>query len=344
MGFLALALLILPQAGAAAQAFVELRAQPASVYVEQPLRVTIRFGVEREFLRHNLLQLFTRPLDVPVQLELSWESGLANTQALDPGEEASGSNALAPHPSFALGEEIVKAARSSEEQREGQTFVVLELERALLPLAPGRLEIPGPVLHYAFATRFEQDLVSGSVPLDRSSAALPAAPLAIDVLPLPAEGRPAGFGNAVGRFTLAVEAQPRELEAGETLKLALVIEGQGNLGHLSPPRLDGLPGLHLLASTEELSGQKRTLHCELVAESPRTREIPAIVLDYFDPDARAFGRAATQPIPLQVRARAPVGVAGAHMQVKPALYVLYGVGLLLLAAIAAGVARLLRRR
>jgi hypothetical protein len=50
-----------------------------------------------------------------------------------------------------------------------------------------------------------------------------------------------------------------------------------------------------------------------VADSPRAREIPAIVLDSFDPDARAYSRASTQPIPLRVRARAgdpaPVGFA-----------------------------------
>jgi hypothetical protein len=170
------------------------------------------------------------------------------------------------------------------------------------------------------------------------------APLWLVVAAVPAEGRPEGFADAVGKFTLALEVAPRELEVGDKLRIELTIAGHGNLARLVPPRLDGLPGLHLLGTTEELAGERRTLHCELVAESPRTREVPAIVLAFFDPEARAYGRASTAPVPLQVRARAPVGVAGAQVQARPLLYVFYGVGLLLLAAIAAGAARLLRRR
>lgn len=341
---LALALLLLPQAGEPAHAFVEIRAQPETVFVEQLVRLTIRFGVEGEFLRHNLLQLFMRPLDVPVQLELPWEAGLPGALPLELDEEASGANALVPHPSFALGEEIVRAARSQEETRAGATWVVFELERGLLPLAPGRLEIPAPVLHFAFATRFDQDLVSGAVPLDRSMAVVQGAPLVLDVVPLPAEGRPAGFINAVGSFTLAVQAEPRELEAGDTLKLVLSIEGQGNLAHLEPPRLDDLSGLHLLGKTEEQHGNTRTLSCELVPDSPRTREIPAIVLDYFDPDARAYRRASTQPIPLSVKEGKPYGVAGAGFDSRPALYLMLGIVALVLLALAWGIRKLLVRR
>jgi len=274
MAFLALALLALQQPSEPVHAFVELSAQPAMVFVEQPVRLTIRIGVEKEYLRHNLLQLFTRPLDVPVQLEFTW-------------------------------------TRSREEQRAGATFVVLELERAFVPETAGRLEIPGPALHFAYATRFGEDLVSGAVPLDRSSGLVQGAPLALEVAPFPAEGRPAGFSNAVGKFTLALEVSPRELEVGDKLQLVLTIAGQGNLARLAPPRLDGFEGLHLLGSTDELKGDTRTLRCELVAESPKAREVPAIVLDFFDPDARAYGRASTQPVPLKVMARAPYGVAGA---------------------------------
>ena len=129
MGFLALAALLLPQSGPSEQAFVELAPQPGAVYVEQPIRLTIRFGVEREYLRQNLLQLFTRPLDVPLQLELFSEAALPGTLPLELDADSSGLSALAPHPTFALGEEIVRAARSKEETRAGRTWVVLEFER-----------------------------------------------------------------------------------------------------------------------------------------------------------------------------------------------------------------------
>jgi len=342
MGFLALAALLLPQSGQPERAFVELVPQLRTVYVEQPIRLTIRVGVEREYLRQNLLQLFTRPLDVPLQLELASEAGLPGTLPLELDEDSSGQSALVPHPSFVLGEEIVRAARSREETRAGRPWVVLEIERALLPLAPGRLEIPGPILHFAFATRFEQDLVSGSVPLDRSTAVVQGAALVLEIAPWPSEGRPPGFINAVGQFTLAAQAEPCELDVGAPLKLVLTIAGTGNLERLEAPRLDSFAGLHLRGKTEAQHGNVRTLTCELVAESPRTREIPAIALDYFDPDARAYRRASTQPIALRVAAREPVGAVG--FEARPILYLFYGVVLLVVLAIAAWVARLLRRR
>ncbi|MBK7644965.1 MAG: BatD family protein [Planctomycetes bacterium] len=303
MAFFAVAVLLLAQSGEPAHAFVELSAEPASACVGEPLRITVRFGIEELFLRHNLLQLFTRPLDVPVQLELAWDGGLRGAEFVELPGAAPDWSALAPHPSFALGEEIVKAARTTTLERDGQRFVALEFERTLIPTAPGALTLPAPVLHFAVATRFRDDLVSGSVPLDRSDAQVAGAPLTIEVTPLPSEGRPAGFQDAVGEFTLRAEAAPLDLAQGERVALTLVIEGSGNLAQLTPPRLDGLAGLHLLGLSEEAGEGLRTLHAELVVESPRTHEIPSITLLYYDPRSRSYRSADSAAIPLAVRAK-----------------------------------------
>ena len=310
MALLALAFLCLPQTAEPAHAFVELVAQPASAFGEQPLHLTIRFGVEREFLRHNLLQLFTRQLDFPVQLELPWENGLAGAQPFTLDVATSGEGALVAHPSYALGEAIERATRSHEELRAGSTFVVLEIERGLVPLAAGTLSIPGPVLRYAFATRFEENLAAGSVPLDKQSAVVTGAPLVLAIEALPSAGRPSGFDDAVGQFTLAAQAEPRELEQGASLKLVLTIRGEGNLARLQPPRLDALEGLHLLGRTDEFHEGTRTLRAELAPDSPRTREIPAITLAFFDPDARAYRSASTAAIPLAVKPAPRAGRVG----------------------------------
>lgn len=335
MSCLGLLLVLLAQSGPEEPAFVELVGPRGTCYVEQPIRLTIRFGVEREYLRHNVLQLFTRPLDVPVQLELP--PGL-EPEAPDPGQPTG----LAPRPSFALGEEIVHAARSGEETRAGRSWIVLEIERELVPRAAGRLELSGPLLHFARATRFDEDLVSGSLPLDRSMALVRGAPLELDIAPLPSEGRPAAFVDAVGRFAMQAEAEPRELALGERLTLVLTLEGQGNLARLALPRLDDLPGLHLLGRTEELSGSTRRLTCELVLDSTRAREIPSIALEYFDPEARAYRRAATQPIPLRVRASAPAEPV--TIDARPGAYVLPGAAALVLLALVWGLLRFLRSR
>jgi hypothetical protein len=104
--------------------------------------LTVPFGVEKEYLRHILLQLFTRTAD---------RAGAARARLAGGHDDRRHSE-----PTFALGEEIVRPTRSREEQRSGSTWVVLELERELVPEAAGRLELAPPVLHFARATRFSR--------------------------------------------------------------------------------------------------------------------------------------------------------------------------------------------
>lgn len=331
-----------PALRAEEHAFVELSVPRASAFPGETLPLVVRFGVEREFLQHNLLQLFTRPLDVPLQLEIAW-SELAGASVLEPAPRAQVAAGLAHGPSFALGEAIVEAARASEESRGGRSFVVLEIDRRLCLSAVGRCELPAPRLGFAYATRFETDLLGASLPLDRASAALSGAPLAIEVLPFPPEGRPRSFTDALGRFALRVEAEPRALATGERLALTLSIEGQGNLAELTPPRLDVLEGFHLLGLRDETVDATRTLRAELVLESPRVHELPSIELAAFDPQTRRYSIARSEPIPLAVGGGAlpgaPVGLAARRS--GP-----WFLGLCALAALAIGwgLWRLARRR
>ncbi len=324
---------------ASERAFVELVAPRASCFPGETLPLVIRFGVEREFLQHNLLQLFTRPLEVPVQLDLPWVA-LAGAEILAPAEPANASS-LGARPIFALGEGLVSATRSREEARAGKPWVVLELERELVPNAPGTLALPGPILRFAYATRFEQDLAAGSVPLDKQGASLTATPLIVEVEPFPSAGRPPGFVDAVGHFTLHAECTPRTLAAGEHLQLSLAIEGTGNLARLTPPRLDVLEGLHLLGTREELAGSTRTLHAELVLESPRTKEVPSIELCYLDPATKGYSRASTEAIPLEVRGAAPAEPVG--FSARGSLLFLLSLVALLVLAIGWGIAKRLGR-
>lgn len=333
-----------PALRAEEQAFVELSLPRTSAFPGETLPLLVRFGVEREFLRHNLLQLFTRPLDVPLQLELvgSAPDGL---ELLEPRPEDTGAAGaqLLHGPSFALGEAIAQAARSREETRGGRSFVVLELDRELQLSSAGRRELPGARLSFAYATRFEPDLLGTSLPLDRATGRVVGAPLVLEVQPFPVEGRPASFVDAVGHFTLRAEAEPRALAPGEQLVLTLTIEGQGNLAQLSPPRLDVLDGFHLLGLRDQMHGTTRTLRAELVLESPRVRELPAIELASFDPRTRRYSIASTRGIALEV-ARPESAAPQTGFLARENLVALVGAGALGLFAILWGLSRARRRR
>jgi len=278
-----------------APAFLQVVTPREESYVQQPIRVRLRFGFERAFLEENLLQPFRATLDVPARVEAGWLDELPGTVLLEPapGEE--------PRASFVLDGERTLAGRS-EAMVEGRRFTVLEIERVYLPVGAGELEIPGATLRYAYATRFTEDFLNGRVPEDRSEAQVRAPGRTIRIRPLPEDGRPPAFTGAVGRFTVHAGAEPRELRAGDSLKLVLRIEGEGNLAFFDPPSLEDLAGFHVYGKLDETTNGRRTVTYDVAPLGEHVRAIPSIALAYFDPGPPAAYRTAlTEPIPLDVR-------------------------------------------
>ncbi len=273
------------------QAFVEVLAPRNTYFVQEAIPLRLRFGVEDRFLKTSMVQLFHRWLDVPVQVQARWFEGL-------PANPSTGL-------SFALSESVA-AAEATERLVGGRQFKVLEISRSHLPDDPGQLVVPAPILRFAYATRFREDFVSGRVALDRRDAFVRGKPLTLRIRPLPTEGRPPEFTGGVGRFSVRAEASPRSIEVAQSFKLALHIEGKGNLQHLDPPALEqlaGFPeGFHVLGKVDDKSGTRRTVTWDLAPLSAAVKEVPPIRLAFFDPGPPAGYRTTkTQSIPLEVR-------------------------------------------
>jgi hypothetical protein len=159
------------------------------------------------------------------------------------------------------------------------------------------------VLAFAYATRFEDSLLGGRVPADRQEATLRGKELRLRVLPLPVQGRPPEFCGGVGSFRIAASVDRRELAVGETLRLQLRIEGEGNLAACTPPVL-GWDGFVVHGPLDDTSAGKRTWTWDLVPRS-QVREVPAIRLAFFDPQPDAGYRTlATGAVAITVRAGA----------------------------------------
>jgi hypothetical protein len=177
--------------------------------------------------------------------------------------------------------------------------------RALFPQKAGTLTIGGPEIQ-------TQPMVGlfgtgGGPPksfLGRS--------LAVEVLPLPSKGQPPGFRPSnVGQFQLSAEVDRSELRQGEAIRLSVRIAGVGNIAllELPPlPKLEGLRSYEAKPQTPELSTAKSKLEGSrvytmlMVAEQAGELTIPAIELPYFDPEAKRYRVAKTDPIVLQVEA------------------------------------------
>src|SRR5690606_9387310 len=63
-------------------------------------------------------------------------------------------------------------------------------------------------------------------------------PVTLEVRPLPAEGRPAGFNGLVGRYDLSVTADRERASVGDPIGLSLRIRGPEPMSGAAPPSLE----------------------------------------------------------------------------------------------------------
>jgi hypothetical protein len=178
------------------------------------------------------------------------------------------------------------------------------LLRALFPQKAGTLTIGGPEIQMQPMV----GLFGGGGPPRKFFGR----GLAIEVLPLPAEGQPPGFRpNSVGQLQITSDVDRTELRQGEAVRLSVRIAGFGNIALVELPELPELAGLRSYEPKPEtprveikarkLEGS-RVFTLLLVAEQAGTLTIPAIQLPYFDPTTGKYEIATTKAITLTVEA------------------------------------------
>lgn len=294
-----------------ARAFVEVDvAGRGAVFERELFRITLRFGVERTFLRENVVQPFRQDLDVPVRIEAPWFS--------DPGAGVIVEPVALPDDergqTFVLEGRKERARRVADREADGRNFAVHELEWEVVARQAGEQTVPGPKLHLSYATRFREDFLDGRVPEDQQDATVVGADRTVRVEPLPAVGRPAGFCGAVGRFEVRVDVDRTELTVGQGFELALRIDGEGNTATFDTPEIGRLPGFHVRGRIEERSRSMRLVVHDIVPLREDVTAIPAIRFSFFDPTSPAEYRTVeTEPIPVTVRPAPP----GVHVELPP---------------------------
>jgi hypothetical protein len=142
------------------------------------------------------------------------------------------------------------------------------------------------------------------------SVLLKTAVTAIDVLPLPAAGRPADFSGAVGSFDLKAEVTPTNIAAGDPLTVTLSIQGEGNFDRVNS---DGLStdtqwkayrprGSFSSRDKIGLHGSKKFQQAVVPLQAGSVT-LPALNFSYFDPQSRQYVVRHTQPIKVSVERR-----------------------------------------
>ena len=128
----------------------------------------------------------------------------------------------------------------------------------------------------------------------------------IEVLPLPTEGRPAGFTGAVGKFKLERPEIPTDWKTGEPQQIGAQITGSGNFSLANAPELvpaggwKSYPGKSDFTAGDEASfSGTKSFRYSAVPRKGGDQEA-SLAFSYFDPDAGSYQTLTTPSLKVRV--------------------------------------------
>jgi hypothetical protein len=121
-------------------------------------------------------------------------------------------------------------------------------------------------------------------------------PVKINVLPLPSENIPDGFGGAVGKYSMESWLDKKEVKAGEAVTLKIKLTGTGNLKLLEAPVIDVSPDIEKydpkitdnLSNDNNVISGSRTFEYLLIPRNAGEQKIASVPFSYFDPESKSY--------------------------------------------------------
>jgi hypothetical protein len=211
--------------------------------------------------------------------------------------------------------EDLPPVRNGETEIGGVRYAYSEIKAALFALTPGPAEIksatviaqvPSEEMIDPFDPNFFQKFMTMSGAQGQSRE-FSTDPVKLDIKPLP-PGAPAGFGGAVGSYSVTAAADRDAAKTGEALNFSITITGSGNLKAITAPKLPDLPdfkvfdtmsSLDIRKDNDVISG-KKTFTYILVPRVEGRKTVPPIKFAYFDPKAGAYRDLATDAVTLNI--------------------------------------------
>lgn len=185
----------------------------------------------------------------------------------------------------------------------------------ITPIKAGLLTARPPRVVAELETGYGRDGFGFPMPMTKLFSAT-GKPVRLEIRPLPQQGRPESFKNAVGTaFSIEVQAGRTVVRVGDPIELKILIRGNGRLAGLI------LPDLHAAGLSRELfavpgepvtgelldDGKGKLFRVSVRLKSTKTTKIPALSFSYFDPDKGTYHTSQSQPIALSVQGSALVG-------------------------------------
>jgi hypothetical protein len=130
--------------------------------------------------------------------------------------------------------------------------------------------------------------------------------LSFEALPAPANP-PTSYTGAIGRFTIDVEVNPKQVFQGDPVTLDIIIAGEGNFERVTHPGLSEQEGFRTYAPQvslreepgDVLSGAK-TFKQAIIPNDANIDSIPPLTFTFLDPQSGNYLSVASQPLPIVI--------------------------------------------
>lgn len=140
---------------------------------------------------------------------------------------------------------------------------------------------------------------------ERSELPIRSETVTLNVKPLPLNA-PANFSGAIGSFTMAVDAKPKNVQVGDPITVTATISGRGNFDRMNGPTLEDERGWHKYPPSSKfkqdddvgISGEK-TFET-VIAPNEKKTTVPPLAFAYFDPAKENYVTLRSDALPIQV--------------------------------------------
>ncbi|MGV9002617.1 BatD family protein [Flavobacterium sp.] len=191
----------------------------------------------------------------------------------------------------------IKQLAAEEGMFKGEKYRYVVLRKTVLyPQKSGKLVIEPLSLDIDCQVPTNRRNFWGQPLMTEDSKRVSAGSKVINVKPLPSEGKPMDFGDAVGKFDFKVTPSKTTLKSGESLDLTVKIVGAGNLKLFSLPKpivpssLEMYDPEHLENVNTSLTGMTGSISDKytIVPQFKGNYKIKPLTFSYFDLESKKY--------------------------------------------------------
>lgn len=227
------------------------------------------------------------PITVVYKLYFSYNIGISNFQEVSKPK----------YKDFWSQNIDIKQLAADEGMFKGERYRYVVLKKAVLyPQKAGKLEIEPLSLDIDCQVPTSRRNFWGQPLMTEANKRVSAGSKVINVKPLPNQGKPLDFGDAVGKFDFKVTPSKTSLKSGESLDLIVKVTGKGNLKLFSLPKpivpssLELYDPEHNENVTTGLSGMTGSISDKytIVPQYKGNYKIKPLTFSYFDADTKRY--------------------------------------------------------